>query len=156
MSDVLGQVPLLQQEKPYSCGAAALRAVLLHYDLDLSEELLASLLDLKPTGTDMDVVASLARQLGFQAAILSFRQEPGGVSWEAVDGFLRAQVPLMIGVSSWNHPGQYHFVVLTAHEGGYADLMDPNTLGNRRVLSEAELAERWRGYVYRGIAIQPA
>jgi ABC-type bacteriocin/lantibiotic exporter with double-glycine peptidase domain len=152
---VLGQVPILQQEHPYSCGAAALRAVLLHYDADLSEALLAQLLGLTPSGTGMEEVTRLARQLGFQAHVEAFGG-PAGVSWAHVRSYLASGVPLMLGVSSWNHEGLYHFVVLTALEGGQAEIMDPNTLGNRRVLSEAELADRWKGYGYRAVVIEPA
>lgn len=136
---LLGQVEPYQQVEQYSCGAAALKAVLGHWDDHHDERMLIDLIGVDPDhGSTVDQVARAARNLGYDARPHRF----SGVS--ELRAITAQDTPVIIAVQSFNRPNQGHFVVAVDVKDDTVAIMDPNTPGNWRVLSHAELDRRWR------------
>jgi len=136
---LLGQVEPYQQIEAYSCGAAALKAVLGHWDDHHDERMLIDLIGVDPErGSTVDQVARAARNLGYDARPHRF----SGV--RELRAITAQDTPVIIAVQSFNRPNQGHFVVAVDVKDDTVEIMDPNTPGNWRVLSHAELDRRWR------------
>lgn len=135
-----GQVEPYQQITPYSCSAASLLAILRHLgDFDHTEPELMKTVGVKAgLGASAEQVVDAARRLGFKSAIRRFSS-----LYEARQ-YTASGVPIIADVASWNYPDKRHFVVIEAFDDANAYLMDPNTPGNRRVLTFAELDQRWQ------------
>jgi len=148
----LGQVDPYQQTTPYSCGPAALLAVMRHLgDYRLSEPELMALVGAKPeVGSSVIQVVNAARFMGMRSAVRQFSSLDEAKKWTD------AGVPVIAGVASFRLPGKRHFVVITAVDAINAFLMDPNTPGNRRILSRSEMDSRWKdatGYDRLGVVV---
>jgi len=137
----VGQVVGTGQETPWTCGPAALRAVLAHYGIDVAEPELslaaatAPALGARPEG----MVAAAAR---YGARGDAFIMNSVG---ELAD-LLALGVPPIIIVDSWTRPGKVgHYVVVTEidPERGLATIMDPHNESHWRTLTLRELDERW-------------
>jgi hypothetical protein len=67
---LLATVPDVRQSTNYSCGAAALQAVLSYYGIDKRERALMDMLKTsESTGTSPDNIVRVARELGLQAEV---------------------------------------------------------------------------------------
>lgn len=133
-----GQVEPYQQETQYSCSAACLRAVLLHYGIDLPEKELVHRIGATPRrGAEIDQITKAAWDLGLDAFLYEFND------LDQAKFLLDLEIPIICDVQSFNHPGKGHYVVLTAIEGDRVYLMDPNTPGNERVLTRDHMDARW-------------
>lgn len=150
MATQLGEVQPYQQVEPYSCGAAALKAVAQHWGPSYDERMLIKLIGVDPNnGSSIYQVATAANRLGFEA-------QP--VQLDSVDElatFTARDVPVIIAIQSFNRPNQGHFVVATKVDGANVHIMDPNVKGNRRTLSRAELDRRWRFRDRAGVLVVP-
>lgn len=146
----LGDVEPYQQITNYSCGAATLKAVMKHYGEDVDEPRLMREVGVHPkTGSTAGQVATAARRRGYVAQERQFR------SVEELSVFTEQDVPVIIAIRSFNNPHQGHFVVATKVKGDRVKIMDPNTRGNKRVLSAAELDKRWQFRDRVGVVIVP-
>jgi predicted double-glycine peptidase len=149
----IGQVVGTAQSTPWTCGPAALRAVLAHHGDDVSEDRIAVMAGNVPVlGVRPDGLVKAAQELGYLVNATALR----GV--DALAAFLANDLPVLVVVDSFNHPGKAgHWVVVTALEGGNVRIMDPHTPGNWRVLPRAEFDARWwhreQGRVVRRFAI---
>ena len=134
-----GQVPPMDQETPWTCGPTALRADLAHWGSLVEEGWLANFLgNIAVIGVRPRMLLKGARKLGFNAALSYF------ASVEALRPFLAHDVPVIVVVDSFLHPGkQGHYVVVTAVGPDTVTLMDPHVEGNQRVLSYADFDARW-------------
>lgn len=135
----VGQIVGTAQSTPWTCGPAALRAVLAHHGIDIAEDELAVLagnvpvLGVRPSGLVKAAVA-----LGCHASVFVMR----GV--DALAPFLAQDLPVLLVVDSWTQPGKAgHWVVATALAGDQVRLMDPHVTGEWRTLTKAELDARW-------------
>ena len=146
----LSDVPLVQQTTNYSCGAATLKAVLSHYGEDVAEPKLMREVGVHPkTGSTAGQVATAARRRGYVAHERQFR------SVDELAVFTDQDVPVIVAIQSFNNPNQGHFVVATKVKRGRVQIMDPNTRGNQRVLSTAEMDRRWQFRERVGVVIVP-
>ncbi len=132
----VAKVSPYQQKTSWTCSAACLRAVLLHYGEDVSElDAGLAIRTRRKRGAEVTDIVEGARRLGFEAFDWCFTMESAE--------FLTSQdIPIICDIQSFNYPGKGHYVVLTRIDGE-ATLMDPNTPGNSRVISRNELEERW-------------
>ncbi len=135
----LGFVEPYQQLLKYSCGAAALKAVLKHWGDDYHERPLISLIGVDPTsGSTVFQVTEAARKLGFDAKPWQFD------SLDELQTYTANDVPVIIAIQSFTKPDQGHFVVAVSVDDDEVQIMDPNVKGNWRTLSRAEMDQRWR------------
>lgn len=134
----IGMVPPIQQSTNFTCGPVALRAVLAHYGVALSELDAARLVGCQPVGgVQMAGVVRGALEAGLWARGLHMRDV------DCLAPFIRHGIPVMVIVRSWNHANAGHWCVVTGAGGGRVVLMDPNTPGNVRRLTAEEFDERW-------------
>lgn len=133
----LARVDPYQQMTKRSCSAACLHAVLLHHGMDVPEDELIELIGVGRNGAELDKIASAAQELGFDA------EEHRFPHLLAAKEYLDEGLPIIADFRSWNRPGQGHYVVLEKLADGRAEVMDPNTPGNWRTISAAELKRRW-------------
>lgn len=157
--DILDVSPQRQQTK-YSCGAAALRAVLDYYGIRRDEPYLREALGTDPQdGTDPDSVVSVAQALGLQATA----REP--MPLRELYAALDAGWPVMLALQAHGTPGEYrkdesgHWCVATGYDGENVFFADPAIDGGKKgYLPAKELLDRWHdkdgdGKVYRRLGI---
>lgn len=127
-----------QQKTQWSCSASCLKAVAAHHGVRVPELGAIELVGAQPgRGAETDQIANAARKLGFLAFEYSF------ASIEQAKFLLDQGLPIICDIQSFNHPGKGHYVVLVAADDKRVELMDPNTPGNWRVISHAEMNARW-------------
>jgi predicted double-glycine peptidase len=140
-------VPPVEQETDYSCGAAALLAVLRYYGLDdgASEEDLYGRLRTTPEeGTAPDDISRVANEFGLQA---NWRTGVGDADLRAA---AEEGVPVILNLQAWDerpddpesHVEDGHYVVLVAATDAGVEFMDPSA-GDYETLTLDELDERW-------------
>lgn len=135
----VGQVLGESQSTPWTCGPAALRAVLAHHGVRVSEDDVALLagnvpvLGVRPSG-----LVQAARELGCRADVFQAR------SLAALAPFLARDLPVMIVIDSFTQPGKAgHWVVVTELSDKHVKIMDPHVAGCWRTLTPADLDARW-------------
>lgn len=138
----LGQVPPIAQETPWTCGPAALRAVLAHHGIDVTElEAAAAVSNAPIIGTRVAGLVDGARRLGLHAAEL----HPENIG--ALRPVLAAGCPVIALVDSFTRPGrQGHYVVVTRMDGDLVTLLDPHYADGRagwRRMTRMEFEARW-------------
>jgi predicted double-glycine peptidase len=135
----LAKVNPYQQKTQWTCSAACLKAVLEHWGTKFPELALIDAIGArKGRGAECNEIAEAARKLGFLAFEYSFD------SLEQAQVLLGQDIPIICDIQSFNNPGKGHYVVMTRiDENGGVHLMDPNTPGNSRTISEEEMNERW-------------
>jgi predicted double-glycine peptidase len=132
------QVMPYQQREQWTCSAGCLKAVLAHHGVRISEAQAVELVGTQPNrGAETDQIAEGARKAGFQAFEYSFD------SIEQAKLLLDQELPIICDIQSFNYPGKGHYVVMVAADDKRVELMDPNTPGNWRVISHAEMNARW-------------
>ncbi len=130
-----------QQTSQRNCSAACLKMVLKYYGIDKDETELANLIGINRQGAEGDKIAKAAKKLNFEAEWKQLSPS------EAIK-LLNDGVPIIADMKSWNYPqpGRYHWVVIEDIDlkNNKVHIADPNTPGNRRVITYKELDERWR------------
>jgi ABC-type bacteriocin/lantibiotic exporter with double-glycine peptidase domain len=145
-----GDVEPYQQIQPYSCGAAALKAVMQHWDEHADERDLIREVGVDPaSGSTCYQVESAARQRGYWAQTQKFD------SIDELEQFTSRDVPVILAIHSFTRAGQGHFVVATDVEPDFVEIMDPNVRGNRRTLTRDELDKRWKFRDRVGVIVMP-
>ena len=134
----IAEVRPYQQQTQWTCSAACLKAVLAHYGLRVTELAAIAAVGARPNkGAECNQIAEAARKFGFMSFEYSFE------SIAQAKVLLDQDIPIICDIQSFNHPGKGHYVVMTAADGKHVQLMDPNTPGNLRVISAAEMTARW-------------
>ena len=134
----IAEVRPYQQQTQWTCSAACLKAVLAHYGLRVTELAAIVAVGARPNkGAECNQIAEAARKFGFMSFEYSFE------SIAQAKVLLDQDIPIICDIQSFNHPGKGHYVVMTAADGKHVQLMDPNTPGNLRVISAAEMTARW-------------
>ena len=141
------RLPDVRQATGYTCGAAALMAVLAYYGVETREDRLAVEVGADPrAGVSPPAIARVARAHGLRAEI---RERM------TVDDLLRmvhAGRPVIIVLQAWSdrpRPAYAsdwedgHYLVLVGAQGDELIFEDPSLLGSRGVLRRRELEERW-------------
>lgn len=132
------QVHPYQQKTQWTCSAACLKAVMNHWGLSVPELTVIQAVGAKPNrGAECNQIAEAARKFGFAAFEYSFQ------TLEQAKSLLDQDIPIICDIQSFNNPGKGHYVVMTSMDDERVQLMDPNTRGNIRVISKAEMNARW-------------
>lgn len=127
-----------QQKTQWTCSAACLKAVAAHHGIHIPELVAIELVGARPgRGAETDQIAAAARKLGFLAFEYSFS------SIDQAKFLLDQGIPIICDIQSFNNPGKGHYVVLVSADDKRVELMDPNTPGNWRVVSRADMDARW-------------
>jgi len=127
-----------QQQTQWTCSAACLKAVVAHHGVRIPEEVAVELVGARPgRGAECNQIAEAARKLGFLAFEYSF------ASVDQAKFLLDQDLPIICDIQSFNNPGKGHYVVMVDADDRRVELMDPNTPGNWRVISRAEMEARW-------------
>lgn len=135
----VGAVAATPQATPWTCGPAALRAVLAHHGIEVGEDAVATLAGNVPViGCRPSGLVQAATELGCRADVFQARD------LAALAPLLAADLPVLIVVDSWTHPGKAgHWVVVTLLGPRRVRVMDPHVAGCFRDLTPAELEARW-------------
>jgi predicted double-glycine peptidase len=96
---LLPGVPDTRQSTEYSCGAAALQAVLNYWGRDVGEEDLRELLNTDPeSGTYPEDILRVARELGLEA---EYREN---LTLEEIEASVVQGVPVIVDCQAWRSP----------------------------------------------------
>jgi len=146
----LGYVESFPQTTRYTCGAATLGAVLKHWGRVYSEQDLVPIIGVHPeTGATNEQMVNAAHRLGFNSEVRTFT----GI--DELRAFTDRDIPVILNIESFRHPGQGHFVVATQVDDRNVRLMDPSAPMVWRVISRDELDRRWRFRWRAGVIVIP-
>jgi predicted double-glycine peptidase len=154
-------VPNVRQATDYTCGVAALQAVLAYYGIQTREDLLAREVGADPNkGVNPPAIVRAARARGLTAEL---RQ---GMTLGEIAALVHAGSPVLVALQAWsdNPRSSYredwdngHYAIIVAVDENTVVFEDPSVLGSRAVLSRREFDIRWhdrdgtRRYVHMGI-----
>jgi predicted double-glycine peptidase len=140
-------VPDTRQSTDYSCGAAALQAVLAYYGQEVREDRLMHQLACDPQqGTHPEALLRVARSYGLKAELRE------GMRLEDLEGLLREGVPTLVCAQAWRGQSQPpwredwedgHYMVVIGLDEKRVYLEDPSLLGSRGYIERDEFVERW-------------
>lgn len=151
---LLTGVPDVRQSTNYSCGAAALQAVLGYWGIDAREgDLIADLGSDPERGTPPEAILRVAARFGLKAELRE------GLGLDDLAEALRRGVPPIVDIQAWTSADvrsrgfhwaeaweDGHYVVLIGVDGENLVFEDPSLLGTRGYIPRAEFLDRWRDY----------
>ena len=152
---ILSSVPDVRQSQDYSCGAAALQAVLNYWGTDSREGELIDLMNTTPeSGTTPEAIVTAASSFGYQVTMKE------NLTLKDLKESISSKVPVIIAAQAWN--GEYvngtwvsiptdwssqwadgHYMVVIGVDSRNVYLEDPAMLGTRGVIPADEFLERW-------------
>ena len=130
----------VEQEKPWSCGAAAMRAVLGHFGIDAEEATLREALDTTPQdGTSPQALVRLAKRVGLQATPVV------EMTHQQVEQFLDSGKLILACVQAGPSTKLVngHWIVMTGHGDAGIQFLDPQN-GEAKTASWAATWDHWR------------
>lgn len=132
---VAESIPVPEVEQlPAMCGPASLRAVLLFWGLDVSQDELAAMSEwTERLGAPAEGLADAARALGFDARVESDRTLDDLKSWSS------RGVPIIV---EWFSKDEGHYSVLVSANDDEIGLMDPY-LGEDRFIRTDSFMRTW-------------
>lgn len=140
-------VPDVRQSNGYTCGPAALQAVLAYYGIAVREDELATAMGANAeNGTTPEAIVSAARARGLDAELRE------GLTVDDLRAELDASRPVIVEMQAWTDSphvdwasdwGDGHYAVLIALEGDNLVFEDPSVLGSRSQLPRREFEARW-------------
>lgn len=146
---ILSGVPDTRQSTEYSCGAAALQAVLGYWGRDIGEEDLREMLNTNPdSGTYPDDIIRTAQELGL-------KPEYGeNLTLADIEASVRKGVPVIVDCQAWRSVseqneswadiwGDGHWMVIIGLDEENVYFEDPYILGTRGFMPRQEFLERW-------------
>ncbi len=140
------EVPLARQATNYTCGVAALQAVLHYYGHSIRQDLLAGALKSGPVhGTNYAEMLEYSRAAGFEAEA---RTE---MSLDDLERVIDQGIPVIVALQAWAEDQvEYasdwddgHYAVAVGYDAGNLYFMDPSTLGNYTYIAKDEFIARW-------------
>lgn len=146
---LLSSVPDTRQSTEYSCGAAALQAVLGYWGRDVGEEDLRELLNTDPeSGTYPEDILRVAQELGFEA------EYKENLTLDEIELSVVQGVPVIVDCQAWRSPASGnaswaedwvdgHWMVIIGLDDENVYFEDPYILGSRGFMSRQEFEERW-------------
>lgn len=140
-------MPAARQQTDYSCGPAALRAVLSYFGVEASEEELGRLAGTSELGTAPEGLARAAEAKGLSAQVVD------GLTLDDLADVLRGGYVVVVALQAWsgepraeysNEWAAGHYVVVTYVGPGEVRAMDPSVDGEGRAfVPTQEFLERW-------------
>jgi predicted double-glycine peptidase len=149
LNSTLFNMPDTRQSTEYSCGAAALQAVLGYWGRDIGEEDMVELLNTdSDSGTYPDDIIRVAHQMGFEA---KYREN---LTLADIETSLRVGVPVMVDCQAWRSVSEYneswadewgngHWMVVIGLDENNVYFEDPYILGRRGFMTRQEFLARW-------------
>ena len=143
-------VPDVRQSTGYTCGAAALQAVLAYWGTSEREDRLAARLHSTPeAGTHPDDIVRVAREFGLTAELRE------GLDLPDLESALSAGTSVIVDLQAWRENPDVpwtetwddgHYMVLLSTDAENLYFEDPSLLGPRGVIPRAEFVDRWHDY----------
>lgn len=147
-------IPDVRQSTFYSCGAAALQAVLHYWGIDVREgDLMTALRSDPERGTHPDAIVRVALKFGLKAELRET------LTVADLEESLRRGVPPIVDIQAWTQSDlkspdfrwaddweDGHYVVLIGIEGDDLVFEDPSLLGTRGFIPRTEFLSRWHDY----------
>jgi predicted double-glycine peptidase len=147
---LLAGIPDVRQSTGFSCGAAALQAVLAHWGIQEREDrLIARLRSTPERGTHPDDIVRVSREFGLKAELRE------GLGLEDLEAALRASVTVIVDLQAWRERSDRpwsedwedgHYMILLGMDGQNLYFEDPSLLGSRGLIPRPEFVERWHDY----------
>lgn len=146
------EVPDVRQSTAYSCGAAAVQAILSYYGIDRREaDLMQKLCTHPDRGTSPEAISRFLTSLGFEVEI---HQES---SLEDLQSELQKGRPVIVDGQAWREGAELrlpwsqvwesgHYMIAVGLDSHYLYLEDPSLLGQRGKIARSEWLERWHDY----------
>jgi hypothetical protein len=125
-----------QQDKEYSCGAAALRYALTFLGKTVDEKDVRKASQTTFWGTDEDGIAKAARRYGCEAVMRNYRRFPA--AYRSLIRYVQNGQPCVLCVDHWMH----WVAVAGANRNGVA-LFDPKSLEVAALVKPEALRRRW-------------
>jgi len=143
-------IPDVRQSTNYTCGAAALQAILSYWGIDEREDRLAARLHSTPeAGTHPLDILRVAREFGLAAEIRE------GLDLADLERALADGTTVIVDLQAWRDRTDLpwtetwddgHYMVLLAMDAGDLYFEDPSLLGARGRIPRAEFVDRWHDY----------
>lgn len=147
-------IPIVHQVTPFSCGSAALYAVLLYWfqgklPIKREQELWPLLGTNKKYGTHPYAISLAARTFGLKSKFAS------NLTIQDIDDLLKKNVTIILGFQAWqNRRIDYehdwssgHYAVVVGMDSDRIYLMDPGTPDSYTYMSLKDLMKRWHDVV---------
>ena len=143
-------MPDVRQSTGYTCGAAALQAVLAHWGISEREDRIAARLRTTPEhGTHpMDIVRGAA-EFGLRAELRE------GLGLADLEAGLKSGATIIVDLQAWRGNEEKpwtetwedgHYMVLLGMDGRNLYFEDPSLLGSRGFIPRQEFLDRWHDY----------
>ncbi|RQW79910.1 MAG: hypothetical protein EHM14_06930 [Methanothrix sp.] len=151
-NETLFSMPDTRQSTEYSCGAAALQAVVGYWGRDIGEEDMMEMLNTNPeSGTYPDDIIRVAQEMGLNA---TYKEN---LSLTDLEAYLQEGVPVIVDCQAWRSVSQAneswaddwsdgHWVVVIGMDDKLVYLEDPYLLGSRGIMTRQEFEERWHNW----------
>ena len=145
----LFSMPDTRQSTEYSCGAAAMQAVLGYWGRDIGEEDVREMLNTNEvSGTYPDDIIRVATELGLKA------EYKENMSMADLENYVAEGIPVIVDCQAWRSVSQYneswadtwnngHWLVVIGIDENNVTLEDPYILGDRGFMSREEFLARW-------------
>ena len=145
----LFSMPDTRQSTEYSCGAAAMQAVLGYRGRDIGEEDVREMLNTNEvSGTYPDDIIRVAKALGLQA------EYKENMSMADLENYVAEGIPVIVDCQAWRSVSQYneswantwnngHWLVVIGIDENNVTMEDPYILGDRGFMSREEFLARW-------------
>jgi predicted double-glycine peptidase len=145
----LFSMPDTRQSTEYSCGAAAMQAVLGYWGRDIGEEDIREMLNTnEESGTYPDDIIRVALALGLQP------EYKENMTMADLEDYVAEGIPVIVDCQAWRSVSQYneswadtwyngHWMVVIGIDDRNVTLEDPYILGDRGILSREEFEARW-------------
>ena len=145
----LFSMPDTRQSTEYSCGAAAMQAVLGYWGRDIGEEDVREMLNTNEvSGTYPDDIIRVAKALGLQA------EYKENMSMADLENYVAEGIPVIVDCQAWRSVSQYneswantwnngHWLVVIGIDENNVTMEDPYILGDRGFMSREEFLARW-------------
>ncbi len=149
-SAFLSGIPDVRQSTGYSCGAAALQAVLAYWGTSEREDRLIERLRSTPDqGTHPDDIVRVAREFGLEAELRE------GLELADLSKALDRRTPVIVDLQAWRTASDRpwtelwedgHYMVLLGLDDQNLYFEDPSLLGSRGFIPVPEFLDRWHDY----------
>lgn len=147
---LLEGVPDVRQSTSYSCGAAALQAVLAYWGTSEREDRLMARLHTTPeNGTSPENIVRVAREFNLHAEVRE------GLGLADLEAALKKGRTVIADIQAWRESRAEpwsrtwedgHYVVLLGLDKTNLYFEDPSLLGARGSIPKGEFLERWHDY----------
>ena len=149
-ASLLLSVPDVRQSTGYTCGAAALQAVLARWGMFEREDRLAARLKSTPeAGTHPLEIVRVAREFGLSAELRE------GLTLADLGSALASGTSVIVDLQAWRDRTDLpwtetwddgHYMVLLSLDAANLYFEDPSLLGVRGFIPRAEFVDRWHDY----------